>query len=165
MEADTGFRLRGATTAVSGVILEEGWRARRPSIDIAPHSALCGASWPRRAHQGILYKRFHSGAQGKIREENQRGKEGNRGGTQGRPRIAGLSAAFPGELPICGPTQGDSRFCYDKQMRDFVILFVHVVATLAPPVSFLPRKLMTSLASEHKGLWLSRRGKRSLRSQ
>ena len=37
----------------------------------------------------------------------------------------------PGELLIRGTTPGDSRFCYDKEMRDLVILFVHVIATLA----------------------------------
>ena len=38
--------------------------------------------------------------------------------------------AVPGELLIRGTTPDDSRFCYDKEMREFVILFVHVIATL-----------------------------------
>jgi len=33
------------------------------------------------------------------------------------------------------------------------------------PVSFLPRKLMTSLAAKHKVLWLSKREKSSLKSE
>ena len=37
----------------------------------------------------------------------------------------------PGDLLIRGTTPCDSRFCYDAQMRDLVILFVHVIATLA----------------------------------
>jgi hypothetical protein len=37
----------------------------------------------------------------------------------------------PGELLIRGTTAGDSRFCYDKDVRDLVILVVHVIATLA----------------------------------
>jgi transposase InsO family protein len=39
--------------------------------------------------------------------------------------------AVPGELLICGLIPSDSRFCYDHEMRDLVILFVHVIATLA----------------------------------
>jgi hypothetical protein len=35
-----------------------------------------------------------------------------------------------GELLIRGSTPSDSRFCYDEKMRDLVILFVHVIATL-----------------------------------
>jgi len=41
------------------------------------------------------------------------------------------SAGVPGELLIRGTTPGDSGFCYDKEMRDLVILFVHIIATLA----------------------------------
>jgi putative transposase len=37
----------------------------------------------------------------------------------------------PGELLICGTSPGNSRICYNKEMRDLVILFVHVIATLA----------------------------------
>ena len=36
-----------------------------------------------------------------------------------------------GELIICGTTPGDSRIYYDYEMRNLVILFVHVIATLA----------------------------------
>jgi hypothetical protein len=36
-----------------------------------------------------------------------------------------------GELLIRGTTPGDSRFCYDKEMRDLIILFVHVIVTLS----------------------------------
>ncbi len=36
-----------------------------------------------------------------------------------------------GELLIRGTTPCDSRICYDQETRDLVILFVHVIATLA----------------------------------
>jgi len=36
----------------------------------------------------------------------------------------------PGELLIRGPTPSDSWLCYDEEMRDLVILLVHVIATL-----------------------------------
>ena len=34
-------------------------------------------------------------------------------------------------IVICGTTPCDSKFCYDREMRDLFILFVHVIATLA----------------------------------
>ena len=37
----------------------------------------------------------------------------------------------PGELLIRGSIPSDFRFCYDQEMRDLVILFVHVIATVA----------------------------------
>jgi hypothetical protein len=37
----------------------------------------------------------------------------------------------PCELLIRGTSPCDSRFCYDQEMRDLVILFVQVIATLA----------------------------------
>jgi hypothetical protein len=37
----------------------------------------------------------------------------------------------PGELLVRGSTPSDSMFCYDAELRDLVILFVHVIATLA----------------------------------
>ena len=39
--------------------------------------------------------------------------------------------AVPGELRIRGSTPSDFMFCYDTEMRDLIILFVHVIATLA----------------------------------
>jgi hypothetical protein len=36
----------------------------------------------------------------------------------------------PGELLIRGSTPSDSMLCYDEEMRDLVILFVHVIANL-----------------------------------
>jgi len=44
--------------------------------------------------------------------------------------LPGCDTRVPGELLICGATSGNSRICYNKEMRDLVILFVHVIATL-----------------------------------
>jgi hypothetical protein len=38
---------------------------------------------------------------------------------------------IPGELLISDTTPGDSRFCCDEEMRDLVILFIHLIATFA----------------------------------
>lgn len=44
----------------------------------------------------------------------------------GSSRMGGVH----GELLTRGSTASDSRSCYDDEMRDLVILFVHVIATL-----------------------------------
>ena len=36
-----------------------------------------------------------------------------------------------GELLIRGTRSGAPRFCYDEEMRDLVILFIYLIATLA----------------------------------
>lgn len=42
-----------------------------------------------------------------------------------------LRTAVYGELLICGTIPRISRSCYDAEMRDLAILFVHVIAMLA----------------------------------
>ena len=55
---------------------------------------------------------------------------GDAAGLDAGRRIASLYPV-PGELLIRGSTPSNSRVCYDQEMRDLVILFVHVIATLA----------------------------------
>ena len=48
-------------------------------------------------------------------------------------KLEGLPPVTPvhGELLIRDTTPGDSRLCYDEQMRDLVFLFIHLIATFA----------------------------------
>ncbi len=38
-----------------------------------------------------------------------------------------MRLAVPGKLLFCGTTPGNSKFCFDEEMRDQVILFIHVI--------------------------------------
>jgi serine/threonine protein kinase len=42
-----------------------------------------------------------------------------------------VTELVPGELLICCATSGNSKIWQNREMRDLVILFVHVLATLA----------------------------------
>jgi hypothetical protein len=53
--------------------------------------------------------------------------------TSGKVRSEVVFMVLPvsGELLIRDTTPGDSRFCYDDEMRDLAILFIHLIATFA----------------------------------
>jgi hypothetical protein len=40
-----------------------------------------------------------------------------------------MRLAVPGKLLFRDTTPGDSKSCFDEEMRDQVILFIHVIAT------------------------------------